>query len=150
MSASFTFDDSLWPLLIFRLTGVLPDKQFAELLARSSTYVERGERYAFISDMSHAGLFTATQRQMQVAWIHKHEAALRERVLGSATIITSPPIRLSLSLIFHLKPLPMPNAVFADMDAAVRYILGKLEEGGLVSEAERIRHHFGLPGTHVD
>ncbi|WNG44910.1 hypothetical protein F0U60_13005 [Archangium minus] len=149
MSASFTFDDSLWPLLISRLTGVLADKQYSEYLARLTAYVERGERYVCISDLRRAGLFTAAQRQMQVAWIRQHEVSLRERVLGNATLITSAPIRLSLSLIYHLKPLPMPNVVVADMNAAVRYILGKLEEGGLVSEAERIRLHFGLPGTHV-
>ena len=57
------------------------------------------------------------------------------------------PLRLSLSLIFHLKPLPMPNAAVADMDSALRYVMGKLEENGMHSDAERIRHHFGLPGA---
>ncbi|MGZ3459066.1 MAG: hypothetical protein ACXU86_11245, partial [Archangium sp.] len=66
---------------------------------------------------------------------------------GNANIITSVPIRLSLSLVFHLKPPPMPNVAVADMGSALRYVTGKLEENGLVSEAERVRRHFGLPGS---
>lgn len=145
MSASTTFDDSLWPLVIIRSVGVMTDRQYEEFLTHSSTYVERGERYVSITDVRQAGMPTGAQRQLQVEWIRKHDAALRERVLGNATIITSVPLRLSLSLIYHLKPLPMPNAAVADMDSALRYVLGRLEEGRLLSAAERIRHHFGLP-----
>lgn len=147
MSGHVTFDDSLWPLLILRANGVMTDKQYAEFLTRSSTFVERGERYVSITDIAQAGIPSAAQRAMQVAWLRKHDAELRERVLGNATIITSAPVRLSLSLIFHLKHPPMPNAAVADMDSALRFVLGKLEEHGMHSEAERIQHHFGLPGA---
>jgi hypothetical protein len=147
MSASITFDDSLWPLLILRATGVVTDKQYEEFLIRSSTYVERGEHYVSITDIAQLGMLSATQRAMQVEWLRKHDAELRERVLGNASIITSAPVRLSLSLIFHLKPLPMPNVAVPDMASALRYVLGKLEENALRSDAERIRHHLGLPGA---
>jgi hypothetical protein len=148
MSAIITFDDSLWPLLTLRISGAMTDKQFEEFLARSSTYVERGEKYVSITDLGRvAGLPSAAQRHMQAEWIRRHEAALRERVLANANIITSAPIRLALSLVFHLKPLPMPYAAVADMDSALRFVTGKLEEAGRGAEAERIRHHFGLPGV---
>ncbi len=146
MSAIITFDDSLWPLLTLRITGTMTDKQFEEYLVRSTYYVERGEKYVTISDMGQAGLPSAAQRHMQAEWIRQHEAALREWVLGSANLLTSAPIRLAVSLIFYLKPLPMPYAAVADMDSAVRFVTARLEEAGLGSEAERIRHHFGLPG----
>lgn len=147
MSAIITFDDSLWPLLILRANGVMTDKQYEEFLIRSSTFVERGERYVSITDIAQVGIPSAAQRAMQVEWLRKHDAELRERVLGNASIITSASVRLSLSLIFHIKPLPMPNAAVSDMDSALLYVLGKLEENGLRSDAERIRHHFGLPGS---
>ena len=70
-------------------------------------------------------------------------------MLGNANIVTSVPVRLALSLVFHLKPLPMPCAIVSDMDAAVRYVIGKLEESGRAADAERIRQHFGLPGIKV-
>jgi hypothetical protein len=145
MSAIITFDDSLWPLLILRVTGTMSDRQYEEFLARSSTYVTRGERYVSITDLGQVGLPSAAQRRMQTEWIRTHEADMRERILGNANIITSAPIRLVLSLILHLTPLPMPHASVADMDSALRFVLGKLEEGGLGAEAERIRRHYGLP-----
>ncbi|PTL78608.1 hypothetical protein [Vitiosangium sp. GDMCC 1.1324] len=149
MCAGITFDDSLWPLLIVCFRGGASDKQYAEMLTRSSSYVERGERYVSILDVSQAGIPTAAQRQMQVEWLRKHDTRLHERVLGNATIVTSAPIRLSLSIIFHIKPLPIPNVAVSDLDSALRFVLGKLEEGGLSSDAERIRHHYGLSGVHA-
>jgi hypothetical protein len=146
MSAIITFDDSLWPLLMLRVTGAMTDKQFEEFLARSTAYVERGEKYVSILDLGQVGLPSAAQRQMQAEWIRRHDAALREQVLGNANIINSAPIRLALSLIFHLKPLPMPYAAVGDMGSALRFVTAKLEEAGLRAEAERIRKHFGMPG----
>jgi hypothetical protein len=146
MSAIIMFDDSLWPLLMLRVTGPMTDKQFGEFLAQSNSYLARGEQYVSIFDIAQAGIPSQVQRQMQVDWIRQHDAELRERVLGNANIITSAPVRLALSLIFHLKPLPMPYAAVPDMDSALRFVLGKLEEAGLGPQAERIRRHFGLSG----
>lgn len=149
MSAIISFDDSLWPLLTLRVTGVMSDRQFSEYLARSSSYLARRERYVSILDLGQVGLPSPAQRQMQAEWMRKHDDDMRQWVLGNANIITSAPIRLALSLIFHLRPLPMPYLAVADMDSALRFVVGKLEEGGLRAEAERIRRHFGLPGICV-
>jgi hypothetical protein len=147
MSAIIMFDDSRWPLLMLRVTGPMTDKQFGEFLVHSSTYLERGERYVSIFDIAQAGLPSPVQRQMQVDWIRKHDADLREQVLGNANIVTSAPLRLALSLIFHLKPLPMPYAAVPNMDSALRFVIGKLEEGGLGEVAARIRRDLGVPGV---
>ncbi|HYO65517.1 MAG TPA: hypothetical protein VEU33_05495 [Archangium sp.] len=147
MSAIIMFDDSRWPLLLLRVTGAMSDKQFGAFLAQSDTYLARGEKYVSILDLGQVGLPSPAQRQMQAEWIRRHDAPLRELVLGNANIITSAPIRLALSLIFHLNPLPMPYAAVADMDSALRFVLGKLEEGGRRDDAERIRCQPGLPGV---
>ncbi|QRN99608.1 hypothetical protein JRI60_11555 [Archangium violaceum] len=149
MSAIITFDDSLWPLLVIRLTGALTDAEFEAFLARSLSYAQRGERHVVVSDLCQVGLFTAHQRQRQAEWTRQHEALLREQVIGNATIVTSAPVRLVLSLIFHLKAMPMPHVVVSDMGSAVRFVTQKLEESGLGADAERIRHHFGLSGIHA-
>jgi hypothetical protein len=146
MRAIIMFDDSLWPLLQIRVTGAMSDAQFAGFLAQSDTYLARGEPYVSILDLGQVSLPTPAQRQMQAEWIRKREADMRQWVLGNANIITSAPIRLALSLIFHLKPPPMPYSAVADMDSALRFVLGKLEEGGRGADAERIRRHFGPPG----
>ena len=43
----------------------MSDKEYADFLARSSTYVERGEQYVSITDMGQVGLPSAAQRVMQ-------------------------------------------------------------------------------------
>jgi hypothetical protein len=146
VSAIITFDDSLWPLLVIRLEGTMTDTDFESFLARALTYVRRGERYVIISDMGRVDLFSAHQRQLQADWTRVHDATLRERVIANATIVSSAPMRLVLSLILHLKAMPMPHLVASDMDSALRFVTQKLEEGGFGADAERIRHHFRLLG----
>lgn len=149
MSAIITFDDSLWPLVILRGQGVPTDQQVKEYQARSLSYLERGERYVTIADLSQLGMLSATQRRMQAEYIQENAAALRERLLGNATIINSAPLRLMLSIIMPFKPTPMPFTIVADMDSAVRYALRRLEESGLGDAAARIRHHLEQRASHL-
>jgi hypothetical protein len=145
MSVLYSFDDSLWPLLITRVAGVMSDKQFEAFLSESSTFLRRGERYVSITDLVHVGLPSAEQRRMQADWIREYETALRTQVLGNANVVTSTPVRLALSLVFHIKPLPMPYVLVPDMRSATTWVTARLEDGGLIAEARHIRHQLGLP-----
>ncbi|MGZ3458360.1 MAG: hypothetical protein ACXU86_07610 [Archangium sp.] len=147
MSASITFDDSLWPLLIMQFKGVATDQQFQEYRDKAYSFLARGEKYVTIADMSQFGIFSALQRQRQGEWLRENEVALRELMLGNATIVNSPPARLALTMIRPFGLPPMPYVVVPDMNSAVRYVTGRLEESGLGDDAERIRRHFGLHGT---
>lgn len=146
MSAPYSFDDSLWPLLITRVSGVMSDTQYEAFLTESSAFVRRGELYVSITDLAHVGLPPAEQRRLQAEWIREHETALRKQVLGNANIVTSAPVRLALSLIFHIKPLPMPYVLVSDMRSATTWVTARLEDGGFIAEARHIRHQLGLPG----
>ncbi len=96
------------------------------------------------------GVPPASQRQRQAAWSLRHEQALREQVLGHASIITSPFVRLTVSLLLHLRPLVHPHMAVADMPSAVNWVTHRLQLGGHVSAAERIRRNFGLPPFQSD
>ncbi|PTL76000.1 hypothetical protein [Vitiosangium sp. GDMCC 1.1324] len=149
MSATLTFDDSLWPLIVFRFTGVMTGPQYEQFLTRSSAYLERGEKYVCITDVSQAGLPPLAQCRRLAEWIRTHDAALHERVLGNAVLVTTAPLRLSMSLVFHLKPPPMPHVAVSNMDSAVDFVTGKLREAGFLAEAERIRRHLAAPSSRV-
>ena len=149
MSAIITFDDSLWPLLILSGQGAPTDQQMKEYQARVRGYLERGEKYVTISDLSQLGMLSPTQRRMQAEFLEEHAAAMRERLLGNATIVRSTPIRLALQLILPFKPLAFPYAVVADMDEAVRYALRRLEESGFGDAAERIRQQLEVRASHL-
>jgi hypothetical protein len=151
MAPPIELDDSHWPLLIIRLRGVASDGQFEDYLSQlESSYLSRGEPYVSISDATWLGVPPAYQRHRQAAWLHRNDAALRARVLGHASIITSPFVRLSVSLLLHLKPLPHPHVAVSSMPSAVDWVTHRLQLGGLVSEAERIRRDLGLPDSRSD
>jgi hypothetical protein len=120
------------------------DQQVEEYHTRSGAYLARGESYVSIADLSQLGLLTATQRRRQAEWLQTNAVALGERLLGSATILSSAPLRVALTLIMPFKTTPMPYSVVPDMDSAVRYVTRRLEEAGLGKEAERIRHQLAL------
>ena len=149
MSALLTFDDSLWPLAIIRLSGVMTNGQLEEFLARSSALLARGEPYVCITDLRSAGVPSIEQCRRLSEWIDANHAPLRERVLCTAVLVNSAPLRLSMSLIFHLKPQPMPHRAVPDMTSALQFALDKFREAGLVSDAERIQRHFAAPDSHV-
>jgi hypothetical protein len=149
LSAIITFDDSLWPLVILRAQGAPTDQEMKEYQARSLSYLARGEKYVTIADLSQLSMLSATQRRMQAEYLQENAAALRERLLGNATIINSAPLRLALSIIMPFKPTPMPFTIVGDMDSAVRYALRRLEESGLGDAAARIRHQLEQRASHL-
>ena len=142
--SSTTLDDSLWPLVLIRFNGDPSPGHFAHYLARMSFYLQQQEHFICILDASQVRSATAEQRQLQAAWIREHEALLRQWMLGSAHVITSPVIRLVTSLILHLQPLPTPYIIVPRMSDAVAWVLLRLEEAALTQEAQRIQQHFGV------
>lgn len=144
MHALISLDDSSWPLLSVRMSGNVSDKQYTRFLEQMDDYLERGERFVCLMDMSDSAPLTVTQRYLHAEWIHRNEARLRRLLLGLSSIMTSAHMRLSSSLLSTLKPLPVPSATVPDQDAALRYVAGRLEGEGMGASAERLRYRFGL------
>jgi hypothetical protein len=146
MSASrfCTFDDSLWPLLILRIVGEPSNQQFEEYLDVSASYLRRGEPHVVVADVLRAGMESAEQRRRRAEWAVRHEALMRELVLGNAFVINAPFLRLGLNLLLHVKPPPWPYLIVPRLELAVAWAAGRMEEVGLYEPAERIRRHFGL------
>jgi hypothetical protein len=138
-------EDTLWPLLTVRFVGEPTTPQVVEYLERMTSYLERGEKYVVLYD---ARRTTATgpaeQRQMQAAWIVRHEARLRELQVGKAFLFTSPLVRLSVGVVFHLKPPPTPYFMTGHMDAALSWVCERLEGAGQRQEAARVRAYYGM------
>lgn len=140
-------DESLWPLVVVRFTGVVSASDFEGYLDRLRVLLERGEPFVVITDTSQMSWHGPALRQRQVEWIQQHAGDMREWVLGHATIATSTFARLSVSILRHLQPMPMPHTDVADLPSALMWVTERLRKGGHATEAERIRRHFGLvPG----
>ena len=139
-----TFDDSLWPLMVVRLTGELSPQQFEDYLSRSTRSMERQEPHVCIFDVSELRLMSLEQRHRQVEWLKQNEVLMRQTVLGMAYLVTSPPVRLMMGVIFHFKPPPVSYAIVSRLDAAAAWAAMRLEEAGLQAPAERVRRRFSL------
>jgi hypothetical protein len=131
-----TFDDSRWPLLHLWLPGTLPSHGQEECLGTLAGYLERGERFFLLVDLSRIGLVPIEQRWRQVEWFEQHEHALREQVVGTAIILVSPIVRLSLSAILFFKPLPVPLATFPHLATAEAWAAERLHEAGLTQASK--------------
>ncbi|QRN98907.1 hypothetical protein JRI60_07710 [Archangium violaceum] len=140
--ASFTFDDSQWPLMVVRLTGELSSQDFESYLARASHYLQRQERHVCIFDVSALRLLSTEQRQRQVEWLKAHEVLIRQTLLGIVYVVTSPVVRLTMSVIFHFKPPSAPYTIVPDLGAAGAWAAACLEKTSLRPVAERIRRQF--------
>jgi hypothetical protein len=145
-AAPFTFDDSSWPLLGVRLSGEPSRQEFEAYLAKSSQYLRRGERHVCIFDARALRLLSNEQRQRQAEWLKANAALMRQRLLGVAYVITSPVIRLTMSVIFHFEALPVPYAIRSSLSDAGAWAALRLDEAGLRAPAERVRRQFLQPG----
>ena len=140
---SIEFDVSLRPLIIVRYEGRANDSDTQAVLEQRARWLHTRERHVIIHDLTRAhALGTSAQRRVQVDWVKAHLHLMRECVLGVAFVSDSAAMRLLLSLVHHLQPLPMPQVTLPDMDAALRWSLGRLRQAGLNADAERLHHHF--------
>jgi hypothetical protein len=142
MAGRVDFDDeSLWPLVLVRYVGTPSMAQLEEYLVRLEACLRRGERYVSIIDTRSFTGVPAPQRQRMARFLKENEELFRQVTLGTCLLITSPMVRLVVSVVFHLKALPAHYYVAPSMPAALDWSLGRLEAGGLTEEAARIRQH---------
>ena len=125
------FDDSRWPRLYLRLPGTLSAQGHEDCLAQLSTYLERRQRFVAIVDLEKVGLIPLEQRWRQVEWFEQHEPLMRETSVGTAIIMTSPLVRLSLSAILYFKRLPLTLTFVATRVEAEAWVTERMKEAGL-------------------
>jgi hypothetical protein len=137
-------DDSLWPLLIVRFVGVPTPPQMEAFLTRMTAILERGEPYVSLFDASGmTGVGSTELRHLYVAWMKRHAVRQRELNRGTASVVTSPLIRLTLNVVLHLTPQRSPYLITARLDEAAAWVADRLEQSGQGPAARRVREHFG-------
>ncbi|AKI99581.1 hypothetical protein ATI61_109224 [Archangium gephyra] len=142
--SNITFDDSLWPLLVVRFSGTPTKQQFEEYMARRGSYLARNQKHTLIYDTVSFSVLTPEQRQRQIQWLKEHKEPLQTLSLGSALIITSPVVRLLLSGVLHFSQANAPYHAARSLPDAASWCAGRLASAGLLTEAQRVRTHFGL------
>ena len=125
-------DDSHWPRLYLRLPGILTTQGHEDCLTALALQLRRQERFVSIVDLTRVGLVPLEQRWRQVEWFEEHEQLMRETSVGTAIILTSPLVRLSISAILYFKRLPLPMTLVATPAEAEAWARSRLEEAGLL------------------
>jgi hypothetical protein len=138
-----TVDESLWPLVVSRLVGTPSRLEFEQYLAKRAGFLQRGQHLLLVDGTS-IGLNPAEQRQLLVAWTGQHRELMRERLLGTAYATTSDAMRLTLSILYHLRPPVSPYVILSRLDEAAGWAVSRLQEVGQYEAAERVRHRYGF------
>lgn len=145
MAGSITFDDALWPLLRIQFSGMPTMEQVEEYLARRLGYMLQGEPHVILYDTRQARLLPTELRQRHVDWMREHKALRERTVRGYALILTSPFLQLTLQVVIHMWPNPVPYRVVTSEPAAAAWCADQLQALDLTEAAARIRHHYHLP-----
>jgi len=142
-------DEKLWPLVLIRYEAPLSMEDLELLSARLSDILARQEPYVAIADARRSQGMTPEQRQHQADWMKRHDAQLRKYCLGSAFIVTSALARLTLSVIFALKPPPLPYTIVTTLEAAAVWAADRLAAAGCAAQARRVLTVHGPKVTPV-
>jgi hypothetical protein len=134
------------PLTCLRPVGQPSDEELIESLQRITRLMEDQKRaqrkLVMIVDMRKAGALSAGQRRIASAWMKENLTAWKHVAIGSAFIIDSPIVRGVLTALLWLQPLDMPHDVVSNLDAAMRWVIERLE-AERIPVPERIRRELG-------
>lgn len=134
------------PLTCLRPIGHPSDEELAESLQRITRLIEDEKRaqrkIVMIVDMRKAGALSASQRRVASSWMKENLRAWKQVAIGSAFIIDSPIVRGVLTALLWLQPLDMPHDVVSNLDAAMRWVIERLETER-IPVPERIRRELG-------
>jgi hypothetical protein len=134
-----SFDDSLWPLLVVKFIGTTSDVEFEEYLAKMSEYLRRGDKWIVIYESTEMKDSPLVHRQRQLEWLKDNDALLRQWMVGTGFVITSPVIRLAMNVIHQLNKPPCPSHAASTMKAAMEWAAERFKAEGQMMPAMLIR-----------
>jgi hypothetical protein len=141
-ASGFTFDDSLWPLLIIHFLGNPTRAELETYLAKRLEYMQRNEPHVLLYDTRHARMLNNELIQRHVAWMREHDVLRRKTVMASVVVITSPVIRLTASAILHFWPPKTPYHFGSNLPEAVRWAADWLQKAGHHAQANLVRQRY--------
>jgi hypothetical protein len=133
------FDDSLWPLLVVKFVGTTSDLEFEAYLERMSEYLKRDTKYVCLFDSTEMKDSPMVHRQRQLEWLKANDALLRQWMIGTGFVLTSPIIRLAMNVITQLNKPPCPQIAVPTLKAALEWAAERFKAENLMLPAMLIR-----------
>ena len=128
------FDDTHWPLIDLRLTGIDEGSDIEIMLAGLSRRLRRG-RCALLFDTTEVVPPTLSQAQENVRlegqWLRANQELVRSNLVAVAFVIPGSAVRFALSGVLLIAPLPAPHIVASSEAEARAYCLEALRKDSL-------------------
>ena len=119
-------DETRWPIVIFRTTGIPNDENVDRFIAKADEYLRRGEPYVVIFDNTHSGRATTYMRKRASEWLTSNSERLSQHCLGTGLVFRSAAFRFVLSTVMLVVSHPVPHEVCGTCDEAVAWAEAQL------------------------
>lgn len=123
---TFDYDESEWPLVSVRWSGMPTDAEVEQALAKIDAWLRRRTRFALLIEARGGGGLSPEQRVRVLDHMKAH-ADLTRRYLVQATVIDSLLQRTLFYGMSQIFPSPYPSKAFADSETARRWLRARLE-----------------------
>jgi len=124
---SIKFDSSRFPLLIVQPGATYSLAEWNQMLVDLIQVIERGP-FVAIADLRNAQMPNAVQRRAFIDMYETHDRLTRAHFLALGAVGDSVLIRGVITALNWLRPAPHPVEVFAEWEAAQRWVLAQLPE----------------------
>jgi hypothetical protein len=119
-----------WPVCFVRIDGDQTLEEYEQYIAAFNRLYERQQPFAIVTRIltyrSNREIIARTGR-----WFKETEPLIQKWWVSNAMVSESTGFRFLLSAVFLIKPLPIPYAVTATVDDALRFTREKWQARGL-------------------
>jgi hypothetical protein len=123
------YDESQWPRVEVRWTGVVTDAELTDFLGRMDGWLGRGVPFSLLLDSRGALGLDSGQRKRVVEYMNRH-AAPTGALLVQAVVFDNPIQRALYFAILWAFPMPFPSKTFAEVEPARRWLDMQLRSKG--------------------
>lgn len=117
----YLIDDSAWPIVKARWSGVLSDDELSHTLAAMDSWLARGERFGLLLDARGGRGLTSDQRRTVVSHM-KAAAPMTAKYLVQAIVHDNAVLRTLDNTIGWMLPRPFVSKTFADPEVAMMWL----------------------------
>lgn len=124
-----SYDDSQWPKVEVRWTGVVTDAELTDFLQRMDAWLRRGEPFSLLLDSRGAWGLDSAQRKRVLEAMHQ-TSAQTGTLLVQAVVFDNAIQRALYFAVMWAFPMPFPSKTFAEVEPARRWLEVQLRSKG--------------------
>ena len=115
------YDASAWPVLQFRFSGRMNAAEHDQYFSDADWLLSAPAGFTCVLDGVAMQMPEVELVRRQSSWIRQNSAAIRSVNRGFALVAPSAVIRGMVRAVLHIQPLPVPYAVFAELDEGIEW-----------------------------